>query len=91
MSMLASSSRSLPLQKSLPQTATRGEWVSGMGTRVGALLASRSRQTRLFDLSLWNVGLRRNLAVAVRSGEGPFNIRFADFRYRAVQSGGLLA
>jgi hypothetical protein len=34
---------------------------------------------------------RLNLAVAARSGEGPFSIRFADFRYRAVQSGGLLA
>ena len=28
---------------------------------------------------------RRNLAVAARSGEGPFTIRFADFRHRAVQ------
>jgi len=42
-----------------------------MGTRVGALLASRSRQTRLFDRSLWNVGLRRISPIPVRPGEGP--------------------
>jgi len=29
---------------------------------------------------------RRNLAVAVRSGEGPFTTRFADLRHRAVKS-----
>jgi hypothetical protein len=36
-------------------------------------------------------GFRRNLAIAARSGEGPFTIRFADFRHRAVQAGGLLS
>jgi hypothetical protein len=48
-------------------------------------------RTSPFRRGVGKVRNRRNLAVAVRSGEGPFNIRFADFRYRAVQSGGLLA
>jgi hypothetical protein len=34
--------------------------------------------------------LRRNLAVAVPFGEGPFITRFADLRHRAVKVGGLL-
>ena len=34
---------------------------------------------------------RRNLAVALRSGDGPFTIRFADFHHRAMQIGGLLS
>ena len=33
---------------------------------------------------------RRNLAVAVPFGEGPFTTRFADLRHRAVKVGGLL-
>ena len=33
-----------------------------------------------------NSRLRRNLAVAARSGEGPFTTRFADLRHRAVQN-----
>ena len=32
--------------------------------------------------------LRRNLAVALRPGEGPLTIRFADFRHCAVQASG---
>jgi len=32
---------------------------------------------------------RRNLVIAGRSGEGPFTIRFADVRYRALSDGGL--
>src|SRR5262249_37651811 len=34
---------------------------------------------------------RRNLVIAGRSGEGPFTIRFADLRYRALPAGGLLS
>ena len=34
---------------------------------------------------------RRNLVIAGRSGEGPFTIRFADLRYRALPTGGLLS
>jgi hypothetical protein len=34
---------------------------------------------------------RRNLAVALRSGEGPLTVRFADFRHCAVQASGLLS
>jgi hypothetical protein len=37
---------------------------------------------------VWN---RRNLAVALRSGEGPFTIRFADFRHCAAQASGLVS
>jgi hypothetical protein len=37
--------------------------------------------------SVWN---RRNLAVAVPFGEGPFTTRFADLPHRAVKVGGLL-
>ena len=32
---------------------------------------------------------RRNLVIAGRSGEGPFTMRFADTRYRALPTGGL--
>ena len=35
--------------------------------------------------------LRRKLAVALRSGEGPLTIRFADFRHCAVQASGLVS
>src|SRR5215471_15123856 len=38
-----------------------------------------------------NGGSRRNLAVALRSGEGPSTIRFADFRHCAVQASGLVS
>ena len=31
---------------------------------------------------------RRNLAVALRPGEGPLTTRFADFRHCAVQASG---
>jgi len=34
---------------------------------------------------------RRNLVIAGRSVEGPFTIRFADLRYRALPTGGLLS
>jgi len=34
---------------------------------------------------------QRNLAVALRSGEGPLTIRFADFRCCAVQASGLVS
>jgi hypothetical protein len=34
---------------------------------------------------------RRKLAVALRSGEGPLTIRFADFRHCAVQASGLVS
>jgi hypothetical protein len=37
-----------------------------------------------------NDRFRRNLAVAVPFGEGPFTTRFADLRHRAVKVGGLL-
>jgi hypothetical protein len=33
-----------------------------------------------------NGGNQRNLAVAVPFGEGPFTIRFADLRHRAMQN-----
>jgi hypothetical protein len=33
----------------------------------------------------------RNLAVAARSGEGPFTIRFADLHDRAMQTSGWLS
>jgi hypothetical protein len=32
--------------------------------------------------------LRRDLVIAGRSGEGPFTIRFADVRYRALSPAG---
>src|SRR5258708_27793817 len=35
--------------------------------------------------------LRRILAVAARSGDGPFTIRFADLHHRAMQTGGLVS
>jgi hypothetical protein len=46
-----------------------------------------------FDNVPANGSLRRNLAVAARPGEGPFTIRFADFRHVRckVQAGGLLS
>lgn len=34
------------------------------------------------------VRLRRDLVIAGRSGEGPFTIRFADVRYRALSPAG---
>jgi len=37
-----------------------------------------------------SVRYRRNLAVAVPFGEGPFTTRFADLRHRAAKVGGLL-
>ena len=37
------------------------------------------------------VSFRRNLAVAARSGDGPFTIRFADLHDRAMQTSGLLS
>src|SRR6266446_2781282 len=36
-----------------------------------------------------NGRFRRNLAVAARSGDGPFTIRFADLHDRAMQTSGL--
>jgi hypothetical protein len=49
------------------------------GVQPGALHRSR------------NGWLRRNLAVAARSGDGPFTIRFADLHDRAMQTSGLLS
>jgi len=43
------------------------------------------------ELKSPNVGYRRNLVIAGRSGERPFTIRFADLRYRALQALGLLS
>jgi hypothetical protein len=35
-----------------------------------------------------NARFRRNLVIAMRSGEGPLTIRFADLRHRALPTGG---
>jgi hypothetical protein len=48
-------------------------------------------RTCLLDRGFENGRLRRNLAVAVPFGEGPFTTRFADLRHRAVKVGGLLS
>ena len=70
-STLASPSRSLPLQESILQTATRGERVQrDGGPRIGTLRASRLCQTCLFDRGLGTVGLRRILPVPGRSRGG---------------------
>lgn len=67
MSTLASLSRSLPRQNSLPQTATRGEWVQQDGDFALVRSWRRDRvKPRLFDRGLWKVGLRRT---------GPFDER----------------
>jgi hypothetical protein len=63
-----------------------------------ALQAGRARLSPLAALTTrrplappWgNVRYRRNLAVAVPFGEGPFITRFADLPHRAVKVGGLL-
>jgi hypothetical protein len=61
--------------------------VCGMlGFAVTVGLASRR-----FNRSRENGCFRRNLAVAARSGEGPFTIRFADLHDRAMQTSGLLS
>jgi hypothetical protein len=52
---------------------------------------SVQRRTDPLPAAAANGRNRRNLAVGVRSVEGPFTIRFADFRHRAVQAGGLLS
>ena len=43
-----------------------------------------SEGPRLISRRSINDRFRRNLAVAVRSGEGPFTTRFADLRHRAI-------
>jgi hypothetical protein len=40
------------------------------------------------DLDRANGRHRRDLVIAGRSGEGPFTIRFADVRYRALSPAG---
>ena len=59
-----------------------------LGTAPGTAAEGRLAPTDRGDANGRN---RRNLAIAARSGEGPFTIRFADFRHRAVQAGGLLS
>ena len=43
------------------------------------------------DTGRLNGRLRRNLAVALRSGEGPLTIRFPDFRHCAARASGLVS
>jgi hypothetical protein len=53
---------------------------AGLNSRTG--WAGRIRSVSL------DARFRRNLAVALRPGEGPLTIRFADFRHCAVQASG---
>jgi hypothetical protein len=53
-------------------------------------MAAKDRTLPL-DLGPTSDRNRRNLVIAERSGEGPFTIRFADHRYRALPTGGLLS
>ena len=63
MSTLASPLRSLPLRKAYRKPRRVANGFSG-----SAFLVSRSRQTRLFDRGLWNVGLRRKPATTPAIG-----------------------
>ena len=45
------------------------------------------RGTRWFGRDREDDRYRRDLVIDGRSGEGPFTIRFADVRYRAVARG----
>jgi hypothetical protein len=49
------------------------------------------RTSAVLGVSWANGGNRRTLAVAARSGDGPFTIRFADLHHRVMQTGGLVS
>jgi len=67
--------------------------VRGFPARRPACAMDRQARLIILQLVLLLLSddcLRRNLAVAVPFGEGPFITRFADLRHRAVKVGGLL-
>jgi hypothetical protein len=59
--------------------------VRGLATAIAVVILDL-RLTR----GAMNGRNRRNLAVAARSGDGPFTIRFPDLHHRAMQTGGLV-
>jgi len=71
----------------------RPQWadgpLGGIGGHQGVL--SRAEGCRTFDArdQTPRFVLRRNLAIAGRSGEGRFTIRFADTHHRTLPTGGL--